>query len=287
MNIDLGMVTTIQFQHVKDVVLVSFRALSDATRFIEKNNLRHVIEHENVKYTIPVYLDDKATNVRIHDLSKDTTLQYIKTHMAQYGEVISGKKESWKNFFRGIDNGVWLVRMRLKKPIPSYVELAQGTIHSQKSLCTYEGQIATCKYCHQTVHYGKSCAEAATENKTAPESNQHSESMPSTPSVEPQTCTQPEKPTQQPTKSQQTTDTSSIAKPTSSDYKTTTTKEGIKLASNGTHCYLVSNNDSDDKMEEDGCELSDPQTSAKDSPPRKKISTRNGKLHARDLKDHH
>ncbi|XP_058449846.1 uncharacterized protein LOC131429624 [Malaya genurostris] len=170
MHLDTKRVHLLQCNKTNNVVYIQFYKELDAIQFAKDNNNMHYVEYENIKYNIPVYMEDSAIEVRVHGLPSSVIDPYIRHTMSQYGEILSIEKEKWKNFFPDILNGVRLLRMRLRRPISSYVTFGQDTRIPCKSLVTYDNQMATCQYYQQAVHYGKPCDKPDKET-TIPKDN--------------------------------------------------------------------------------------------------------------------
>lgn len=64
----------------------------------------------------------------------------IVKHLAKFGEILSIKNELWKEHFSGVPTGTRLVRMKIRKPIPSYVN-----IEDEVAFVRYRNQRATCR----------------------------------------------------------------------------------------------------------------------------------------------
>lgn len=127
-----------------------------AQEVVQEHNLKHQVEYGGKLYQIPLSMEDGSVEVRIHDLRPRITNRQVAQRMLEYGEILSIRDETWKDFFPGVPNGIRVLRMKLRKPIPSYV-----TVDSEMSLVTYKGQAATCKHCQRNVHYTQSCSEYA------------------------------------------------------------------------------------------------------------------------------
>ncbi|KAL9705962.1 hypothetical protein quinque_009480 [Culex quinquefasciatus] len=56
--------------------------------------------------------------------------------------------------FPGVPNGTRTVRMKLKKSIPSYVNMEDECAYVK-----YRNQIATCRYCGRNLHIGSKCSD--------------------------------------------------------------------------------------------------------------------------------
>lgn len=101
-------------------------------------------------------MEDGAVEVRIFNLSEDVTNDKIIKFLSAYGEPHSIREELWddSHLFSGLPTGVRIVRMTVKKNIPSYV-----TIDGERTNLAYYGQQHTCKYCSEFVHNGVSCVQ--------------------------------------------------------------------------------------------------------------------------------
>lgn len=127
-----------------------------AQNMVQEHNMKHQLEHDGKLYPIPLFMEDGTIEVRIHDLRPRINNQQLVQRMKEFGKISSIREETWKDFFPGVPNGVRVLRMRLTKPIPSYI-----TVDTEMTLVTYRWQVATCKHCHRNVHYTQTCAEYA------------------------------------------------------------------------------------------------------------------------------
>ncbi|KXJ84033.1 hypothetical protein RP20_CCG021460 [Aedes albopictus] len=114
----------------------------------------------NKKFNIPIYMEDTAINVRIHDLPPGIPNAVVAEHMKEYGKVVSVARELWKKFFVGIPNGVRVVRIELNTHIPSFIK-----IQNQLTTVSYRSQIPTCRQCERKAHPNLKCSEAAAKQK--------------------------------------------------------------------------------------------------------------------------
>lgn len=124
------------------------------------HHLKHSMTSENKKFNIPVYMEDTATNVRIHDLPPGIPNAVVADYMKQYGKVVSVSRELWKKFFPGVQNGVRVVRIELHKHVPSFVR-----IQDQLTTVSYRSQIPTCRRCERKAHPKQKCTEVAASGK--------------------------------------------------------------------------------------------------------------------------
>jgi hypothetical protein len=76
--------------------------------------------------------------------------------LSEYGEILSIKDEVWGDglAYKGIKNGVRIVRMVLKRSIPSYI-----TVNGEVTYVTYFNQPPTCRWCNNSLHFGMKCSE--------------------------------------------------------------------------------------------------------------------------------
>lgn len=123
---------------------------------VQEHNMKHQLEHEGKAYTIPISMEDGSIEVRVHDIRPSVSNRQLALRMQEYGQIISIREELWKDFFPGVPNGVRVLRMKLRKSIPSYI-----TVENFSTLVTYKGQVATCKHCNRNVHYTLKCSEYA------------------------------------------------------------------------------------------------------------------------------
>ncbi|XP_055590488.1 uncharacterized protein LOC129742594 [Uranotaenia lowii] len=127
-----------------------------AQQIVQEHNLQHQLQYEGKSYDISLSMEDGSIEVRIHDLRPQVSNQQLALRLREYGQIQSIRQETWKDFFPGVPNGIRIVRMKLIKPIPSYI-----TVESSMTLVTYKGQTATCKHCNRNVHYTQKCSECA------------------------------------------------------------------------------------------------------------------------------
>ena len=117
------------------------------------HNKKWAIEIDGNKYEVPVTAPDNAIRVRVHNLPPQIPNNLIIQRFSRYGEAVSLKEETWKDFFGEFPNGVRILRMRLSKQIASYVP-----IDGEQAYVVYRNQIRTCKHCVRPLHIGRTCA---------------------------------------------------------------------------------------------------------------------------------
>ncbi|XP_065074998.1 uncharacterized protein LOC135698792 [Ochlerotatus camptorhynchus] len=152
LKLDIADTLSIQFHNVRNCVYVEMVDAATAKRYFASHHLQHTMQCEKKAYKIPVFVEDEAVTVRIHDLPPKTPNTVIIESMRPYGTILSISREMWKNYFPGIYNGVRVVRMKLKQLIPSYL-----TIDSETTLITYRNQAKTCRFCGQKAHPRQKC----------------------------------------------------------------------------------------------------------------------------------
>lgn len=155
-----------QLKHLQIIdsrVFVGTDSPQKAQDIVQEHNLKHQLQQDGKSYNIPLSMEDGAVEVRMHEIRPRINNQQVAQRMREYGEVLSIREDVWRDHFPGVPNGIRLLRMKLQKPIPSYI-----TVENERTLVTYKGQVATCKFCHRRVHYNLKCSEyARTLNTTS------------------------------------------------------------------------------------------------------------------------
>lgn len=116
---------------------------------------------ENIEYTdaqgnkfiIPVRNESERLLVKIHRIPIEVPDEEIKKVLAQFGSIEELKNDKWRNLPFSCYNDTKLVRMILRKPIPSYI-----TIGAKQYWTTYIGQPRTCRRCNSEKHEAKDCS---------------------------------------------------------------------------------------------------------------------------------
>ncbi|XP_065092338.1 uncharacterized protein LOC135713151 [Ochlerotatus camptorhynchus] len=152
LKLDIADALNIQFHNVRNCVYVGMVDAATAKRYFASHHLKHTMQCEKKANKIPVFVEDEAVNVRIHDLPPKTPSTVIIDSMRPYGTILSISREMWKNYFPGIHNGLRVVRMKIKQLIPSYLMIDGETI-----LITYRNQAKTCRFCGQKAHPRLNC----------------------------------------------------------------------------------------------------------------------------------
>lgn len=157
-NIDMSKVNCIQPSLTKSRVIIELKSQAYVEELVSEHSLKHTIELNNQQYAIPLVPYDNAIEVKVADMPSYISTETIVKHLVPYGEVISLQDEKWKDFWPGLPTGVRLVRMRIKKPIPSYIPIGPYT-----AFVVYRNQIRTCRYCVRPLHIGRTCNEVRKE----------------------------------------------------------------------------------------------------------------------------
>lgn len=156
MIVDMEMIENLQASITKAQVFVEVESVKLAEEIVAKHNLKHTIELEQMEYAIPLFTADNAVEVKVHDLPPRMPNDLIVKQLLGYGEVLSIKNGVWKEYFPGKANGIRIFRMKIRKPIPSYI-----TVEGETAYVMYRNQIRTCKHCTRELHIGKTCGVQA------------------------------------------------------------------------------------------------------------------------------
>lgn len=188
-QLDLSSVQNLQVNVSRNQVIIETTTPEQALAIAREHHCKHYVVHEKKRFQIPIYVEDGATEVKIHDLPPRMPNQLIVEHLQQYGEIVSITNEVWRDFFPGVSNGVRVVRMKINKPIPSFL-----SIEGNPAYTVHKEQIKTCRHCDQALHLGQKCkvgkttitttstkfSTASEEQKideTQPEKNVHTTTM--------------------------------------------------------------------------------------------------------------
>lgn len=158
LKLEMSVVKTVQLHNVKNVVYLAVQSQELASRVVAAHHLNHYMECAGKKQAIPlpIYVESDAVDVRLHDLPEEMDNLVIANHMRQYGEVISIRNDVWRDYFPGLSNGVRVVRMQLKIPIPSFITVAE-----EVTSVSHFSQVRTCRTCGNKSHPKMRCSEAA------------------------------------------------------------------------------------------------------------------------------
>lgn len=160
LEIEMASIKNLQCHTIRNCTFIEMRDIVAAERVASMHHLKHSMAAGGKNFNIPVYVEDAATNVRIHDLPPGMSNEVVAEHMKAYGKIKSVARELWKKFFPGIPNGVRVVRIELDKHIPSFIR-----IQGQLTAVSYKSQIPTCRKCGRTAHPKQKCSAAAAHKK--------------------------------------------------------------------------------------------------------------------------
>ena len=149
-------VKRIQCSRLLGCAFVKANDLSVAQGIVENHDGKHEIVVGDKKYPIRLTMEDGAVDVKLFDLSEDVSDLEITKFMSDYGEILSIRELMWEaNYmFNGYPTGVRVVRMIVKKNIPSTV-----IIDGEATCVQYYGQQHTCRHCNEAIHNGISCIQ--------------------------------------------------------------------------------------------------------------------------------
>lgn len=135
---------------------VKASSLAVAERIVQDHDGKHFMEVDKKKYYLRLWMEDGGVDVKLHDLSEDVQDDSIMDVMREYGDILSIRELFWDSKFQfgAISTGVRVIRMVVKKNIPSTI-----TIDSETTCVSYSGQLQTCKHCNEFAHNGISCIQ--------------------------------------------------------------------------------------------------------------------------------
>lgn len=111
--------------------------------FEDQGGQKHEIEIEN---------QSARTTVKIHKIPIEIADSEIRKSLSAFGNVDSIRNDAWKDLPYKCYNDTKLVRMDLRKAVPSYVRIG-----GRYYWVTYPGQARTCRRCGSTLHEIRDC----------------------------------------------------------------------------------------------------------------------------------
>lgn len=162
-KLEFSSVRNLQVSVSKNQVIIETTSPEEAYRLARDHNAKKHISHENQQYEIPIFVEDGAVEVKVHDLPPRMPNHIITSHLQQFGEVVSIRNEVWRDFFPGIPNGVRAVRMKLCKSIPSFISIGGNSAY-----VVHSNQTKTCRHCSGKLYSGQKCNETKPKNNTIP-----------------------------------------------------------------------------------------------------------------------
>ncbi|EDS25641.1 conserved hypothetical protein [Culex quinquefasciatus] len=73
----------------RNQVIIETTTPDQAFAIARDHNSKHFIVHAKKRFLIPIYVEDGAIEVKVHDLPPRTPNHIIEEHLQQYGEIIS------------------------------------------------------------------------------------------------------------------------------------------------------------------------------------------------------
>lgn len=154
LELNISQVKNLQLSMTNARVFLEMATTEQAEALVILHNQQHSLDVDGQNYPIPLYMADGSIEVKVYDLPPYLPNGTIAKHLSAFGEVISIKNDVWQKFFPGVPNGTRTVRMKLKKSIPSYVNMEDECAYIK-----YRNQTATCRYCGRNLHIGSKCSD--------------------------------------------------------------------------------------------------------------------------------
>ena len=127
-------------------VTVTFKSISAKEKFLRLNSLRVDAEHFALQD-----VDKPLTFLTIYDAPFELSDLAIIKRLSPYCEVLHyrrGKHSLAPNIY----NGLWHYRVRILKPIPSFLRFGKFQVFVKHS-----GQVPTCRKCNRAGHFSNVC----------------------------------------------------------------------------------------------------------------------------------
>ena len=154
LNLNVDQVLSIEIDYFRKCVYVKLLSAFLCEKVL--NNIGSVLSYEDEDGTHDVLLSLANTPtvfVRIHVVPMELSHAVIRDALSVYGPVLSITDEVYSSeHVFPIRTGRTLLKMTLRKPIPSYVNIQSG-----RYWVTYMGQIKTCAICDSDLHYAAQC----------------------------------------------------------------------------------------------------------------------------------
>lgn len=155
LKLDITQIRNLQLSMTKSFVYIEMSPEINAEELVAEFDMKLTMTSEDgVQTPIPLHTADGATEAKIHDLPPYMPTQIIAQHLAEFGEILSITDELWKEHFPGVPTGTRIVRMRIRKPIPSYVNIGE-----EVGYVRYRNQRPTCRHCSRYLHVGQKCSD--------------------------------------------------------------------------------------------------------------------------------
>lgn len=166
-GVTVDQVVAIHYDMLKNVVFLKLAREDLAEKIADKfvNGIKFLDAATSKEYIVPITREMGLTSVRVHQIPIDVPNSLIVSALSLYGTVVGNVvNETFGQHmpYASVYSGVRSVRMTIKKPIPSFVE-----IDGEKTLVTYTGQIKTCMRCGSSDHFKAECTVVKQPNMPA------------------------------------------------------------------------------------------------------------------------
>ena len=129
-------------------ILLTFRKADLKERFVRSS----VLKVNGAPYAIQD-VDRPLTFVQIFDAPQELPDSAIIQRLADYCEVVTYRRGFFRDHgWENVQDGSRHYRVRMKKPIPSYMRFGKQFIQFR-----YVGQPKTCRLCHSASHFASAC----------------------------------------------------------------------------------------------------------------------------------
>ncbi|KAL9705266.1 hypothetical protein quinque_008784 [Culex quinquefasciatus] len=134
LELNISQVKNLQLSMTNARVFLEMGSTEQAEALVLKHHLKHALQADSLDYAFPLYMADGSVEVKVYDLPPYLPNGTIAKHLSAFGEVLSIKDDVWQKFFPGVPNGTRTVRMKLKKSIPSHVNMEDECAQSNRHL---------------------------------------------------------------------------------------------------------------------------------------------------------
>lgn len=150
-------------QSAGQVVRVKFIREEVFSDFLSKWEGVHSIELKGKRVDVKIYdASEIVTFVRIADIPFEIEVDRVAAHLSRFGRVKSIRRDVYKGegFLSGYQG--WITAaLIMNKKLPSYLDIFEDMSSDEYPICKgivkYDGQIPTCRECHEEGHRGVSC----------------------------------------------------------------------------------------------------------------------------------
>lgn len=154
-KLKVDQVEAIQYDYLRGVVFIQVIHEDLVAKILDQHPDHLQFRHENGKdYAVELSGNEGLVTVRIHHVPINVPNAVIVAALGIYGTMSgNARNEVWNSELPyPVYTGVRAVRMKLKKSIPSFIDIA-----GYRTLITYPGQQRTCMSCGDTSHFRAEC----------------------------------------------------------------------------------------------------------------------------------